>query len=68
MTIVLLNVHRTINNNVIIHKTQNKLPEPKYLATEIGIRIARSQTSGKTMVNTWKLAPDKYTVRRFDNN
>jgi len=67
MTIVLLNVRRTINN-VIVHKTQNKLPEPKYLATEICICIARSQISINTMVNTWKLAPDKYTVRRLDNN
>ena len=50
MTVVLLNVHRTVNNNVIVHKTENKLPEPKYLATEIGIRIAHSQTSVKTMV------------------
>jgi len=68
MTIVLLNVHRKINNNVIVHKTQNKHPKPKYLATEIGLRTARSQTSVKTMVNTWKLAPYKYTVCRLDNN
>ena len=43
-------------------------PQTKYLATEIGIRIARSRTSVKTMVNTRKLAPDKYTVRTLDNN
>jgi len=29
-----INVYRTFNN-VIVHKTQNKLPEPKYLATKI---------------------------------
>jgi len=51
MTLALLNVHRAINNNVIVHKAQNKLPGPKYLATEIG--IARSRTSVKTMVHTW---------------
>ena len=44
------NVYRTFNNNVIIHKTQNKLPEPKYSATEISISIASSWTSVKTMV------------------
>ena len=45
-----INVYRTFNNNVIIHKTQNKLPKPKYSATEISISIASSRTFVKTMV------------------
>ena len=45
-----INVYRTVDNNVIVHKTQNKLPEPKYLATKININIASSRTFVKTMV------------------
>ena len=45
-----INVYRTFNNNVIVYKTQNKLPEPKYLATEISVSIASSRTFVKTMV------------------
>jgi len=53
---------------MLLFTKHNTLSKPKYLATEVGIRIAHSRTSVKTMVNAWKLAPDKYTVRRLDNN
>ena len=60
-----INVYITFNNNVIVHKTQNKLPKPKYLATEISKSIASSRTFVKTKVTLGiKLAPIQVNVFR----
>ena len=59
-----------MNNNIIVHKTQNKLPEPKYLATKISISIASSRTFVKTMVtleNQVSSNPGKRIQMNIDN-
>jgi len=65
-----INVYRTFNNNVIFHKTQNKLPKPKYSATETSISIASSRTFVKTMVtlgNQVGSNPGKRIHMKIDN-
>jgi len=49
-----INVYRTFNNNVIVHKTQNKLPEPKYLATEIKHKHSKLTDIRQDHGHTWK--------------